>query len=126
MRYLAVILVMLLSVQTFAEDHREGGGRGQDRGRDRGNDRGRERGHDRGGDGGDIGGILAISDSLLLTSISFENNNQAKQVINDAEDFIQNGNISVLLNINLVQQAESTLSVEDALDLIVDAATATL
>lgn len=106
MRLITTAFILLLSFQTFAGDHQEGRGEGR-----RGDGR---RGHD-----SDIN-IFDISNSLIVTSYTLEQQKGAVQVINDAQDFILTGRMSFLLDqkIHDIQKDNEDLSLEDSLDLI--------
>jgi hypothetical protein len=123
MKFMLTILVLLLSVQSFARDHQE------DRGRaDRASEE-RRRNEERRRDGGGVYiGTFDFSNTLLLTSLINDPHKEAIQVINDSQEFIQSGDMSVLLDqkINEAQKINQDLSVEDALDLIVASAEAKL
>jgi hypothetical protein len=120
MKLLVTIFVLILTAQSFAaidhpEDRRRADRAAENRRRNEDNRRSREN--------GDVN-IFDISNTLLLTSITTDEKTEAAQVINDSQDFIQSGNLSVLLNqkLNEVQKDNQDLSLEDALDLIVESA----
>ena len=111
MKLLLTISILVLSIQLYAGERNEGRGRGEGRGEGRG----REHRND-----SDIN-IFDISNSLLISSYIFEPCKEAAQVIFDAQDFIQSGTVSILLdekirNIKIVNQE---LSTEEAIDLVV-------
>jgi hypothetical protein len=113
MKLLVTIFVLILTAQSFAAiDHPE------DRRRA---DRAAENRRNR--ENGDVN-IFDISNTLILTSITTDEKTEAAQVINDTQEFMQSGNLSVLLNqkLNEVQKENQDLSLEDAMDLIVESA----
>ena len=127
MKTFIAALVLLTSFQIFSRDHQEDRGRAE-RGREqRRRNEERRREEERRRREGTIN-IFDISNTATLTSYTFDEKVEAEQIINDAQDFIQTGILSALLNqkVNEVQKDDENLSLEDALDLIVSSAGAKL
>jgi hypothetical protein len=124
MKLIVTILALVITTQSFAHDHQE------DRGRaDRAEQNRRRHEEDRRRhDDGEID-IIDLSNTATLSMYTSEDNKAvAAQVINDSQEYMQSGNMSVLLNqkINELQKIDQNISLEEAIDLIVDSAKATL
>jgi hypothetical protein len=107
MKLIITILALAIAAQSFAHDHQE--------------DRRRHEPE------AEID-LFDITNTLYLSSWTFEEKQAAAQVINDSQEYMQSGNMSVLLNqkINELQKIDQNISLEEAIDLIVDSAKATL
>ncbi len=118
MKSLITVFIVLLSVQTFARDHQEDRGRADRASENRRRNEENRRRHD-----SDVG-IFDISNTLILSSFTFDEKVEAEQVINDSQEFMQSGKLSILLDQKIaeVQSNNEDLSLEDALDLIVASA----
>lgn len=118
MKSLITVFIVLLSVQTFARDHQEDRGRADRASENRRRNEENRRRHD-----SDVG-IFDISNTLILSSLTFDEKVEAEQVINDSQEFMQSGKLSILLDQKIaeVQSNNEDLSLEDALDLIVASA----
>lgn len=111
MKVVSLALVLLLSLQSFAHAH----GRHDRRGNHR-HDHGRH--HD-----DTLFNVLDLSSNLsILSSFTFDDNKEAVQVVNDAQDFMQSGKMSLLLEqvVTGIQANNADLSVEDSVDLILN------
>lgn len=124
MKLMVSILVLLISVQSFARDHREDRGRAERAAEQRRRNEERRREEERRRRESSVINIFDISNTLILSSWTFEEKQEAAQVINDSQEYLQSGTLSVLLNqkINEIQENDQDLSLEDALDLIVETA----
>jgi len=130
MKFTIAILALLIVTQSFAHDHREDRGRAEraEQNRRRNEDNRRREEERRRRQESEIN-IFDISNTLILSSWTSEDSKtEATQVINDSQEFMQSGVISVFLNqkINEIQNLDQDLSLEDAIDLIVDSAKAKL
>lgn len=108
MKFFITFLLLVLTVQVFAHDHHDHGRRGHDRRRQ-----------------GDVEiNIFDISNTLIFSSWTMDEKEEAAQIINDTQAFVQSGTMSVFLSqkISEIQSTDQDLSVEDVLDLIVPAA----
>ncbi len=123
MKFLPIFLILITSVETFARDHREDRGRAERAEENRRRNEQRRRDQEV-GRRGNVLDIFDISNSATLTTWTFEEKQIAGQIINDSQDYIQTGVLTVLLQskINEVQVIDQELSLEDALDLIVSEA----
>lgn len=129
MKLMVSILVLLISVQSFARDHREDRDRAERAAEQRRRNEERRREEERRRrEGHVILDIFDISNTLILSSWTFEEKQEAAQVINDSQEYLQSGTISVLLNqkLNEIIINDQELSLEDAMDLIVESAKAKL
>lgn len=123
MKAIIASLILVMSVQAFARDHRENRDRAERASEQRRRNEERRREEERRRrEGRVVLDIFDISNTLILSSWTFEEKQEAAQVLNDSQEYLQSGTISVLLNqkINEILINDQDLSLEDALDLIVE------